>query len=230
MVGGLFKSLLKSGVSETRARLGLDGGNPFLPELLGLRLGGPVRLDLLSLRMVAGELHLDLPDPDQAIVAQGVVDLGDDTKAVRYYFDNDMMLQILCVGGVDERHLEEITLYAPLESIHPADASEWRIWTGHDGRQGQRRFCLSDGTRFERLWYADSPGWVAPVVFTERVHAVPAGGEYTDIRQEVMLFFRELPSGGRNEYLLIAKEDSDDTPSIELMIGVDLDRPQLHTV
>ena len=45
------------------------------------------------------------------IVAQGYIDLGDTTYAHRYYSADDTMIQVMTVAGVEDEHVEELTLY-----------------------------------------------------------------------------------------------------------------------
>ena len=83
---------------------------------LGLRIGAAVDVDTLPLRMHSHELHVKLPEETLIIVAQGYVDLGDSTYAHRYYTADNTMIQALTVAGMEDEHVEELTLYVPYQS------------------------------------------------------------------------------------------------------------------
>ena len=154
MIGGAMKSLFKSGVRDIKNKFSKRGEDDQWPTPLGLRLGAAIDIDTLPLRMHADELHVELPQETILIVAQGFVDLGDDTYVHRYYSANDTMIQILSVNGVEDQHVEEITLYVPYESIYPGSEGEWALWTAKGGKMGAPTFRFDDGTQYEpvRRW------------------------------------------------------------------------------
>jgi hypothetical protein len=211
----MFKNLFKA--------IRGDGEAPELPRLLGLRIGATVDIDTIPIRMLADELNFELPDATKIIVAQGAVELGEGSVAYRYYAADDTMIQVMTVGGADDAHVEEVTLYVPHDSFYPSTAAEWKQWTGTGGSLGAPEFRLADGTRYVRIWFEDTEGWAAPVEFTETVHGEADGGDTEDIRQKVMLYGRGIDNDRRAEYLLLSVEDSDGEATVELMIGTDLD-------
>ncbi len=211
----MFKSLFKSFMG--------DGDGPELPRLLGLRIGATAEFDTIPLRMLADELKFELPDATKIIEAQGIVDLGEGSVAVRYYAANDTMIQVMTVGGTDDVHVEEVTLYVPYDSFYPSTAAEWKQWTGTGGTLGAPEFRLADGTRYVRIWFDNTEGWAPPVEFTETVHDEADGSDSRDIRQKVMLYGRGIDNDRRAEYLLLSVEDSDGEATVELMVGIDVD-------
>ena len=213
MFKGLFKALRGDG----------DGGTPELPRLLGLRIGATVDIDTIPIRMLADELQFELPDGTKIIAAQGTVELGEGSVAFRYYAADDTMIQVMTVGGADDAHVEEVTLYVPYDSVYPSNAAEWKRWTGTGGTLGAPEFALDDGTRYVRIWFEDTEGWAPPVEFTETVHSAADGSDTENIRQKVMLYGRGIDNDRRAEYLLLSVEDSDGEATVEMMVGIDVD-------
>ncbi len=207
--GSLIKSFMKSGEDKPVA-------GP-----LGLRTGAAVEVETIRFRMVADQLHFELPNETLFITASGRVDLGDGSVALRYYTDLHVMLQVLCVGGETDAHIQEVTLYAPFTSLYP-EGTEWRDWEGDGGRIGRKTFRVKDGTEYQRIWFAEDPDWASPVRFQETV--LDNDGTSKIIPQTVMLFGREIAEGpGFGEYLLVSIEEHDGERSVEHMMGVDLE-------
>ena len=223
MIGGGMKSLFRSGVRDIKNKFSKRGKDDELPTPLGLRIGAAVDIDTLPLRMHADDLHVELPEETILIVAQGFVDLGDDAYVHRYYGEDDTMIQVLTVNGVEDQHVEEITLYVPYKSIYPGSEGEWAQWTAKGGKIGAPTYRFDDGTEYERIWFDTTPGHADPVVFTEEVYEDAETGEASDVVQQVMLFGRNLEEGKKNEYLLITVEAYEGERTVELMVGVDLD-------
>lgn len=229
MVSSAMKSMFRSRVRSIKERF-TDRDDDVLATPLGLRLGAAVDIDTLPLRMHADELHVDLPEETKLIVAQGFVDLGDDTYAHRYYAADDTMIQVLTARGVEDEHVEEITLYVPYESYYPSSPTEWAQWTGDKGKLRAPSYRLDDETVYGRIWFDDSDDHVDPVEFTEKVYDDPEAEQARSIHQKVMLFGRNLEAGKKNEYLLAAIETHDGETTVELMIGVDLEMTGLKVI
>ena len=229
MVSSAMKSLFRSRVRSIKERF-TDQDDDVLATPLGLRLGAAVDIDTLPLRMHADELHVDLPEETKLIVAQGFVDLGDDTYAHRYYAADDTMIQVLTARGVEDEHVEEITLYVPYESYYPSTPKEWAQWTGDNGKIGAPSYRLDDETVYGRIWFDDTDDHVDPVEFTEKIYDDPEAEQARSIHQKVMLFGRNLEAGKKNEYLLVAVETHDGETTVELMLGVDLEMTGLKAI
>ena len=230
MVGKALKSLFRSNVREVKERLSKNKDDDEFATPLGLRHGAAVDIDTLPLRMHAQDLHLELPEQTKIIVAQGFVDLGDDTYVHRFYAADDTMIQVLTAQGVEDRHIEEITLYVPYESFYPSSPADWAQWTGSNGKLGAPTYHFSDGTEYNRIWFDGTDGQVEPVEFTEKIYDDPETEEPREIFQKVMLFGRNLEDGKKNEYLLLAVESYDGETTVELMVGVDLEMTGLNVI
>jgi hypothetical protein len=198
------------------------------PGPLGLRIGAAVEIDTLRFRMVADQLKFDLPNATLFISGEGRVDLGDGSFVRRYYTDTHAMVQVLCVGGEGSEHVQEVTLYVPLTSYYP-EGEALEAWEGDGGKLGQPSYITDDGTTYTRIWFDDEAGWASPVRFQEQVS--DADNDTSLISQQVMLYGRQITEGpGFGEYLLLAIEDHDDGRSVEVMLGVDLERGMFDVI
>ena len=204
MIVGPMKSLFKSGARDLKNRFSKHREDDEFPTPLGFRMGTAVDIDTLPLRINADDLHFELPEETIIIVAQGYIDLGDATYAHRYYAANDTMIQILTVAGVEDEHVQEITLYVPYKSYYPSSDGEWAQWTSTGGKLGAPTFRIEDGTEYERVWFDTTEGYAKPVEFTEEVYEDPESDEHQLSLQTCMMYGRNLEKGKKNEYLLVS--------------------------
>ncbi len=230
MFGGAMKSLFKSGVRELKGKFAKAEDGDEVPTPLGLHIGAAVDVDTLPLRMNADQIHVQLPDETLLIAAQGYVELGDGSYVHRFYNATDTMIQVLTVGGVEDRHIEEITLFVPYKSYYPSSEGEWARWVAKGGKIGAASFHLDDGTEFTRLWFSTTEGYAEPVEFTESVYEDPDSDAHENVYHKVMLYGRNLEAGKKNEYLLASVEDYENERTVELMVGVDLEIANLNVI
>ena len=229
MIGGPMKSLFKSGARELKSKFGkVDEEDLDTP--LNLRIGAAVDIDTLPLRMHAENLRIKLPDETILIVAQGFVDLGDDSYVHRFYAGDDSMIQVMTVNGTEDQHVQEITLYMPFKSYYPNSAGEWAQWTERGGRLGAAHYQLDDGTQYERIWFDTTEGHADPVEFSEYIYDDPDSDEYKENFQQTMLFGRNLEADKKNEYLLLTVDSYGNEKTVEVMIGVDIELSQLNII
>ncbi len=230
MFGGTMRSLFKSGVRDLKKKFAKAGEEDEFATPLGLRIGAAVDIDTLPLRMHADDLHVELPEETMIIVAQGYVDLGDGTYAHRYYAADDTMIQVLTVAGMEDQHVEEVTLFVPYKSYYPDGEGAWAQWTSKGGRIGAPTFRLDDGTEYSRIWFDTTEGHADLVEFTESVYENPDSDECSDVFHKVMLYGRNLEEGKKNEYLLVSAEFYEGEQTVELMVGVDLEPSILKVI
>ena len=230
MFGGTMKSLFKSGVRDLKKKLSKAGEEDEFSTPLGLRIGAAVDVDTLPLRMHAHDLHVKLPEETLIIVAQGYVDLGDATYVHRYHTADDTMIQVLTVAGMEDQHVEELTLYVPYKSYYPDGDGAWAQWTSKGGKIGAPTFALDDGTEFSRIWFDTTEGHAELVEFTELVYEDPDSDECSDMFHKVMLYGRNLEAEKKNEYLLVSVEAYEGERTVELMVGVDLELSSLKVI
>ena len=230
MFGGTMKSLFKSGARDLRNKFSKAGEEDEFPTPLGLRIGAAVDVDTLPLRMHADDLHLELPEETMIIVAQGYIDLGEATYAHRYYDANDTMIQVLTVAGMEDQHVEEVTLFVPYKSYYPDSDGAWAQWTSKGVKLGAPTFRLDDDTEFSRIWFDTTEGHAELVEFTESVYDDPDYDECSDVFHRVMLYGRNLEAEKKNEYLLVSVEAYEGERTVELMVGVDLELSSLKVI
>ena len=230
MFGRTIKSIVKSRVRDLKKKISRGEEEEEFATPFGLRIGAAVDIDTLPLRMHAADLHVELPEETIIIVAQGYIDLGDSSYAHRYYTSDDTMIQVLTVGGMEDQHVEELTLFVPYKSYYPASEASWSEWTAEGGKLGAAKFRLDNGTEYSRIWFDGSEGYAEPVEFTESVYEDPESDECSDIFHKVMLYGRNLEEGKKNEYLLVSVEDYEGERTVELMIGVDLEFSNLKVI
>ncbi len=230
MFGRTIKSLVKSGVRDLKGKFSKADEVDEFPTPLGLRMGAAVDIDTLPLRMHAANLHVELPEATLIIVAQGYIDLGDGTYAHRYYTAENVMIQVLTVGGMEAEHVEELTLFLPHQSFYPDGEGAWAQWTSVGGKIGSPVFRLEDGTEYSRLWFDTTEGYAKPVIFTESVYDDPDSDECSDIVHTLMLYGRNLEQGIMNEYLLVSAEEYEGERTVELMVGVDIEIANLKVI
>lgn len=230
MLGNAMKSLFKSGAKDLKDRFSEDEEEDEFATPYNLRIGAAVDIDTLPLRMHADNLHMPLPEETMIIAAQGYIELGDGGYVHRYYAANDAMVQVLTINGVEDQHVEEITLFTPFKSHYPNGEGEWAQWTAKGGRIGQPTFTLDDGTEYERIWFDDAAGYAEPVAYNEFVYEDPESDEHDEIHHKAMLYGRNLEEGKKNEYLLVSAEAYDFEKTVEVMIGVDLELATLKII
>lgn len=230
MIGSAMKSLFKSSARELKKNFSKTSEDDEFATPLGLRMGAAVDIDTLPLRMHADDLHMPLPDTTIITVAQGYIDLGDGTYVHRYYAEDDTMIQVLTVNGMEDQHVKEITLYMPYKSYYPGSEGEWAQWTAKGGRIGQATYALDDGSKFERIWFDDTDGYADSVTFWEEVYEDPESDEHSKILHRAMLYGRNLEDGKKNEYLMVSVESCDGEETVEVMIGVDLELSMLKVI
>ncbi|SNB60676.1 Protein of unknown function [Arboricoccus pini] len=217
MFGRLLKSLGGGGAAETEGA----------PSPLGVVIGQPFFIDPLAVRLLGADSRLILPETSMIVAARGLVDLGDGSFVHRYYSEDNTMVQALTNGGHAAEHIAEVTLYRPLQSYYPneSDRAAWSQW---EAKLKSARLALEDGTSYERVWFAETRGPADPVVFSEAVRDSEDEPPARRVDQRAMLFSRVLASG-KPEFLLAAIETIPTGRSVELMVGMDLDRASLST-
>ncbi len=230
MFSRTIKSILKSGVRDLKNKISKGDEDEDLATPFGLRIGAAVDIDTLPLRMHAADLHIELPEETMIIVAQGYIDLGDSTYSHRYYTSTDTMIQVLTAAGMEDQHVEELTLFVPYKSYYPDSDGAWAQWTAEGGKLGAQMFRLDNGTEYSRLWFDASEGYAKPVEFTESVYEDPDSDECSNVFHKVMLYGRNLNEGSKNEYLLVSVEAYEGEETVELMVGVDLEFSNLKVI
>ena len=119
--------------------------------------------------------------------------------------------------------LDECRYFSRLDEIIPADEGEWAFWLDSaEGMIGWPEFQTKDGKTYQRLW-EPGQGRVAPREIEETLETV-AGPRRS--RQQAMLYARATGVAApapQAEYLLVAATEQDDSASVTLHLGIDLD-------
>ncbi|EGQ7973439.1 YjfK family protein [Vibrio parahaemolyticus] len=170
--------------------------NPeIIPEFGGLRLGGVVEIDPLMLKLREPDLTIENAATTQIILAVGVIELGDDTRLVRYYTDDEGYFQVL-VEGPDDTGIKEISLWYFYDST-PIDTQT--SWNNLLNEQIVTKEQELEGHLFQPHWDNEKP-----VLMTEKM--INKFGVKSEADTFAMLYSRTI-EGGVTEELLIAGEE-----------------------
>lgn len=215
-----------------RTLKGLFGGDappdPAVEAPFGLRIGRAVALDVIRYRLEAGNLAVEVPSGTLVVSAHGRASLDAGGVIHRFYDDGNTMLQVLCVGGVTDDCVREITLYVPWDEVVPASTAEWARWDGPGSAIGAATF-EADGFNFDRVWGDPATPWISPAEFVEDIRT--AEGTSRSIHQKLVPYRREV--GPLVETLTLAIERdlaSQDRGSVTFMIGYGLARADVEPV
>ncbi len=186
-----------------------------LPVVRNVTIGRQVRLDPLSWRTLEGT-GFTLDRDTLEITAQGRVRLDDGSHVHRFYTDDELMLQAVSQQA-DGSDADDFTLFKPWSSTYPTSQAD---------RQGfLHRLSLplwQEGgmPTFRRFWYEGDDRPQPPVQLWEEVFYDRAGPPVRHIRQQCMLYARDLPPAGTELLLALAMEPEGGDLTHELMVGI----------
>lgn len=197
----------------------------------GLRLGGMVSLNMLSLKAF-DSLNFDASwsGAAQQIAAVGVVELGQGEQLARFYLENDTWIQASVANG----KVFEYKLFDFLSSQHVSDLEFDGLINQPDNQTpahplGQRSFTLeTDGDvqddlkRYQRVWGAENSEWSAPVVLEETVTRASDSG-IAQVTHHCMLYERQDQASERFEYILLSAEIEEQEGSYQLVTSLGID-------
>ncbi|MEC6814634.1 YjfK family protein [Photobacterium toruni] len=166
-----------------------------IPEVLGLRLGGVIELDALKMKIIEPDLTISGAANTQLIQAVGVVQLDNATRLIRYYTDDDAMIQVLIVGDSDADVQQCMLSY--YYSTTPIDTdTRWNEWLATGVVKSHWDL---DGVNFTKLWENE-----LPVAMTETTWT--SATEYSQTDQFVMLYSRDV-NADLCEVLIVSAEE-----------------------
>lgn len=218
-----------------RSWFGKGRKDPQLPQERGpLRcaISGVLEIDTLGLQasLAAGEPAMGPPIGGNFIVsAIGTARLDGNSELTRYYDDDHRMIQVMAAPGGGEDTVQDVSFYAPWDSVVPGGPSEWARWTGPRGLIGAPDYD-ADGLLFSRYWgegqdHAD---------LVEFVETVDDGDESREIHQRCMLYARSVGSGEEMLLLNIERELAHQAQAqgaaITFMIGYGLGAADIRRV
>ncbi|PTB31684.1 YjfK family protein [Photobacterium phosphoreum] len=167
-----------------------------IPEVLGLRLGGVIELDALKMKIIEPDLTISGAATTQLIQAVGVVQLDNSTRLIRYYTDDDAMIQVLMDGDSDADIQQCMLSY--YYSTTPIDTdTKWNQWLAQQGVV--KSHWDLDGVNFTKLWENE-----LPVAMTETTWTSEIESSQTD--QFVMLYSRDV-NPDLCEVLIVSAEE-----------------------
>ncbi|HEY6529787.1 MAG TPA: YjfK family protein [Cellvibrionaceae bacterium] len=171
---------------------------PKAPEVIGLFLGGSLKIDPLKLRLIQQDLIIEGAACDQIIQAVGVVDLDAQTQILRFYTDDDGFVQVLQNGGKGDDYVADVKLWYFYETR--SVGNDWD--TVLKSEISLPQYTLDSHT-FVRSWESagsDNP----PIAMTEKTYHLDGSVSETD--QFLMLYERQA-NENLAEYLTLAGEE-----------------------
>lgn len=197
------------------------------PELMGLRLGGSVRLDDLTLKILETNGLLDGPRREQMIEAVGVAVMDDDFTIVRYYTNDEGFIQVNVHGDMHDRNVSDIFLWYYSNSKGMGTQQAWE-----EALQGASKPTWQyEGFEYQRIWNDEGE---------TLLQALSEKGEQTDgdkfeVDQFFMIYERQIAEPDVFELLMINGEEKE-MPNGELdrtmvtSIGYKLSQNDLHVI
>ncbi|ODA36320.1 hypothetical protein A8L45_01370 [Veronia pacifica] len=184
-------------------------GESAIPQVLGFTLGAVVNVDRVRLAILEDDLTFENASASQTILAVGVVPLGEGTRVIRYYTDDDGFFQILQQGTQDSG-VKEISLWYFFDNTPIDTDSRWDTVLADEVVTPERHYEL-DGNQFDAYW-----GHERPVAMTETTYT--SDGQKTETDQFVMLYSRDI-SDGLTEELMIAAEEKGSEMGFERIVA-----------
>lgn len=199
-------------------------------DFCGLRLGGMVSLNMLSLKAF-DSLNFDASWSGEAqeIAAVGMVEIGQGEQLTRFYLENDTWIQASVANG----KVFEYKLFDFLSAQHVSNQEFDSLINQPDGQTdhplGHKTFTLpiNSGAHgainaFERVWGAESSEWSPPVVLEEVVTPNSASG-LAYVNHHCMLYERHDQTSDRFEYILLSAEANEQDASYQLVTSLGID-------
>ena len=229
-MAAFLKSIFSSTADSKDELLSKFKKNPkpkHIPSPLNLRLGGVVEFDRLPFRAIKDELQVIIPESAMIIVAYGSMDLGDGVTAHRFYDAEGQMLEVVTQESKD---IKEVRFFVPFDSVYPASEEEWDFWLGDDGLIGYPSFKTKDGIEYLRLWFQSTCERVEPVELEENIIVRDFEKESICVEYQCMSYGRYIGKTDKVEYLQLSFEDTGNDASIELMLGLDMQKEDFQII
>lgn len=195
-----------------------------VPEILRLTIGRVAEIDPLLVRLLGTDAKFTMPANTLEIAAQGLIKLEDGSYVHRFYTEQHVMIQVVSTARDGDENINDVTLYAPLESFYPSSEAEFKVWLE---KIRQTRFRLEDGTSYDRFWFDNSDLPQDPVQMIETVYDDRYGQETREIHQTSMLYCRTLASGTSEMLMASIERQGRSERTVELMAGVPLSPEQI---
>lgn len=199
----MIKTLFRGKQSEmAEAKAGRDEPAQGLPQLMGLRLGGSVRLDSLFLSLHEGAGLLEESLSEVMIEALGIIELDESTTILRYYTNDDGFIQVNVSGEIKDHNVTEVMLWYYSDTQGVSDQERWEKALS-DMSLKEKAY---EGNAYRPVWdntYDDSL-----VAMTETVHDLKGNTHVVD--EFFMLYQRVIiDSPETYELLMVSGEEKE---------------------
>ena len=183
-----------------------------------ITIGRTVRLDPLAWRRLEGGTFA-LDRDTLEITAQGLIKLDDGGGYVhRFYTDDELMMQAVSQSpdGVDA---DDFTLFRPWSSTYATGG--WDDGAFRD-RLSQPTWEEGGLPPFRRYWYEGDERVQPPVQLWEALYYERDGAPVKQIRQNCMLYARDLAPEGQELLLALSAQPERGETTHDIMIGLPL--------
>ncbi|MEH3122402.1 MAG: DUF2491 family protein [Sphingomonas phyllosphaerae] len=205
----IFGSLFGGGRDEARSAVAV---------VRDVTIGRMVRLDALAWRRLAGGTFT-LDRDTLEITAQGIIKLDDGGGYVhRFYTDDELMLQAVSQQP-DGSDADDFTLFRPWSSTYATGG--WDDAAFRD-RLSQPVWNEAGLPPFRRFWYDGDERVQPPVQLWEALYYERDGDPVKHIRQQCMLYVRDLAPEGQELLLALSARPEGGDTTHDIMIGLPL--------
>lgn len=204
----MIKSLVKGKRAEKEAaeRQAPDKG---LPRLLGLRLGGSVRLDDLFLKMTESNGLMDGPRREVLIQSLGIIKVDQDSTLLRFYTNDDGFIQVNVEGALVPENVIDVTLWYFSHTQGVQNQARWEEAL-RDIPQPTKAY---EGHTYDAVWDMTYDRGLVSV--SETVHT--EDGDTYVVDEFFMLYQRKIVESPETYELLLVNGE-------EKVLGSDMDR------
>lgn len=214
---GLIKRMLglEAPAAKAAAQPGADGP-------LGLDIGRMPSFSPSLAALLDGHSYVVVPG-DEKICARGSIELGQRSRLLRYYLDDeDYFLQVV-MGGAGNEAIDEVQLFGYFSALSVTSKPELKRLTATIGLPTLEH----EGETFERQWGSET-GLAELIPLLESVTSPES--RYT-VKHHAMLYAREIGLVNRKEYLLFSvEEDEQGNVTLTTAVGVTLQLPDLQVL
>ena len=195
------------------------GGEPASAKAVAVvrnvTIGRQVRVDPLAWRALEGT-RFRLDRDTLEITAQGLIKLDEGGYVHRFYTDDELMLQAVSQNA-DGSDADDFTLFQPWSSSYPTVRADTQLFVD---RMSQPFWDEPEIGRYDRFWYEGDDRPQPPIQLWEAVYHERNGAPVRNIRQNCMLYAREVGAEGQELLLALAMQPEDGDLTHEIMIGL----------
>ena len=198
---------------------GKNAGVSYEPELpLCVALGSKVCITPDLKGVLAGESDIIVPD-DDTILAIGTLDIGQGSRLIRCYFDNDDYFIQFVMRGPRADDIEDLQLFGYYDVKTLTSQAQLLSLIGPGSKIGMPYYAL-EGAEYGRQW-GNEDGQAELIALTEKV--VSAEGSCS-VHHDCILYARHLGLAHRREFLFLSAEtDEPGNLSLSTAVGVTLE-------